>query len=397
MGEYVAVMKVCNQILRICVAGFFGLTFSAMAEKEQKVETLAIGAAAPDFELPGTDEKTYTLSSFEEAKYLVVIFTCNHCPDARAARDRINDFAKAYQDKGVQVVAISGNDPEGLMKLELGYSVYGDSFPEMKEVAKEHGYVFPYLYDGDEQLASLAYGAQATPHTFIFGPERKLLYQGHFDDGRRNHGPAENNTVRDNIDTLLAGKSIEEKTTRVFGCSTKWKWKRAWAQKKREEWAAMPVTVETLDLETAKKLAENKTNKVRVINFWSTTCGPCVVEFPDLVDAYERYQLRNFDIVTISIDPEDKTAQVQKFLDDQNLPLAPATKASVEKEGRKTNNYQYTGKDLDALAEAIDPEWDGPLPHTVIIAPGGEIVWRHTNQIDPIAFRRAIMVELDKQ
>lgn len=383
--------------LTIAVTGFCALAPSAFAQadKEQKVETLAIGAAAPDFKLKGVDEETYTLGSFEKAKYLVVIFTCNHCPDARAARDRINDFAKAYQEKGVQVVAISGNDPQALMKWELGYSVYGDSFPEMKAVSKEHGYVFPYLYDGDEQTTTLAYGAVATPHTFIFGPERTLLYQGNFDNGQRKFGPAEKNTVRDHIDTLLAGKEITEKTARVFGCSTKWKWKREWAKEKRAEWDAMPVTLEQLDLETAKKLAANKTDKVRVINFWSTSCGPCIAEFPDLVDAYERYQTREFELITIAVDDAEKTAAVQKFLAKQHLPLAPNTKGSVEKEGRKSNNYQYAGSDLDGLADAIDAKWQGPLPHTVIIAPGGKIVWRHTNQIDPIEFRRAIVKALD--
>lgn len=384
-------------MFKVAAAGFCALALSANAqeEKEQKVETLAIGATAPDFKLMGVDDKTYTLASFEEAKYLVVIFTCNHCPDARAARDRINNFAKAYQDKEVQVVAISGNDPQALMKWELGYSVYGDSFPEMKAVSKEHGYIFPYLYDGDEQTASLAYGAVATPHAFIFGPERELLYQGNFDNGKREFGPAEKNTVRDNIDALLAGKPVVTETARVFGCSTKWKWKRAWAKEKRAEWDAMPVTVEELDLELAKKLAENKTDKVRVINFWSTTCGPCLAEFPDLVDAYERYQTRNFEIITIAVDPEDKTKAVQKFLANQHLPLATFTKDSVAKEGRKTNNYQYSGKDLDGLADAIDADWQGPLPHTVIIAPGGKIVWRHTNQLEPIEFRRAIVKALE--
>lgn len=361
-----------------------------------KVSPLAIGSAAPDFSLTGTDGKVYTLDHFKNAKYLVAIFTCNHCPDARAARDRINQFAKDYADKGVQVVAISSSSPKGLIIWENAYSVYGDSFDEMKLVAKEHKFTFPYLYDGDEQKASLAYGAMATPHTFIFGPERKLLYQGHFDNGRRDPGPASQNTVKNAIDNLLEGKPIAQTTTRVFGCSTKWKWKSNLVEKYQKEWAQLPVTVEALDAKLAKSLAENKTEKMRLINIWSTSCGPCIAEFPALIDTYQRHQIRPFELITISIDPKDDAERVEKFLKKQHLPLSKRTIKSVKAEGRNTNNYHYHGDDLDSLAEAIDTEWNGPIPHTILVAPGGEIVYRHSGQIDEIQLRREIIKAMEK-
>ena len=357
----------------------------------QQITTLKIGSAAPEFSLKGTDGKTYTLASFKDAKYLVAIFTCNHCPDARASRDRINQFAKDYADKGVKVVAISSSSPQGLIIWENAYSVYGDSYEEMKLVAKEHNYTFPYLYDGDEQKASLAYGAIATPHTFIFGPERKLHYQGHFDNGRRDPGPASQNTVKNAIDNLIAGKPIANATTRVFGCSTKWKWKSNLVEKYQKEWAALPVTVEPLDAKLAKTLAENKTDKMRLINLWSTTCGPCIAEFPALIDTYQRHQIRPFELITIAIDPKDDAVRVQKFLKEKHLPLSKRTLKSVEAEGRKTNNYHYQGDDLDNLATAIDPDWKGPIPHTILVAPGGKIVYRHSGQVDEIELRRVII------
>ncbi|MGE9267560.1 MAG: redoxin domain-containing protein [Verrucomicrobiales bacterium] len=378
----------------VILALLSGFGVAAAQLKEQEVKPLAIGEKAPDFTLPGVDGKEHSLASFAQADYLLVIFTCNHCPDARAARERINDFAKNYAEKGVAVVAISGNDPQALMKWELGWSVYGDSFEEMKEVAKEHDYVFPYLYDGETQETTLAYGALATPHCFLFGPERTLLYQGQFDNGRRNFGPPEKATVELTVKALLAGEPVPAETSRVFGCSTKWQWKRELAEKKRAEWRALPVEVADLDLATAKKLAENKTEKIRVINFWSTSCGPCIAEFPDLVDAYQRYQNRAFELITIAVEGAQNRPAVEKFLKDQHLPLSPRTRPSVEAEGRKTNNYHYAGSDLDALAEAIDPQWQGPLPHTLIIAPGGEVIFRHSNQVDPIKLRRAIVKQL---
>ncbi len=361
------------------------------AEKAPVVKTIDIGTAAPAFKLKGVDDKEYSLQSFKEAKYLVVIFTCNHCPDARASWGRINQFTKDYAEKGVQVVAISSNSPKALMLWENGYSVFGDSFPEMKELAAERKLTFPYLYDGDTQEVALAYGAMATPHTFIFGPERKLLYQGQFDNGQRNPGPAKKNTVKDAVDNLLAGKPVEKTKTRIFGCSTKWAYKQDWVVKKQKEWDALPVSVEPVTVDQVKELVTNKTGKIRVINVWSTSCGPCIAEFPELIDTYRRYQQRPFDMITISIDPKDDADKVENFLVKQHLPTSPRGKKAMEKEGRKTNNYHYQSEDLDALAEALDTEWQGPIPHTLVIDAEGKILFRHNGQVDVVELRKAIV------
>lgn len=382
------------KLLALCTLAFSAVLAQA---KPEQITPLATGAKAPDFSLPGTDGKTYTLKDFSKAKYLVVIFTSNHCPDARASRGRINDFAKAYKEKGVDVVAISSNDPKALLLWEYGYSVYGDSFDEMKLVAKEDKFVYPYLYDGDTQKAAKAYGALATPHTFVFGPERKLLYQGQFDNGKRDPGPASKNVVKDIIDSNLAGKPSKVTSARTFGCSTKWSWKSTNVEKDNAKWAALPVEVDVLDVATAKKLAENKTDKFRIINFWSTDCGPCVAQFPDLIDAYRRFERRNVELITISLDDKKNADKVQKFLKRQQAPLSPFGKKSVEAEGRKTNNYHYQGDDLDAIADAVDKKWTGPKPHTVVIAPGGEVIFRHTGQVDIVELRRAIVKEFDKK
>lgn len=380
------------------VTFLLALTLTSLAQtKEQQVTPLAIGADAPDFTLPGTDGKNHSLSDYRDSKYIILVFTSNHCPDARATRDRINHFAKNYADKGVQVIAISGNDPKAVMNLELGYSVYDDGFEAMKHVAKEHNFVHPYLYDGKTQKTTLAYGALATPHAFILGPDRKLLYHGQFDNGHRDPGPASKNTVRDTIDALLAGKPVPKATTRIFGCSTKWSWKRDWAAQKRKEWSERKVILGTLTAKQAKSLAENNTDKVRVINIWSTTCGPCIAEFPDLVETYQRFQMRNFELITISIDPAEDAQKVLEFLRKQELPTAPATEKSIQKEKRFTNNYHYRSADLDALAQAIDPQWQGPIPHTIIIAPGGKITYRHNGQISPKTLRKEILKTLQPE
>ena len=134
----------------------------------------------------------------------------------------------------------------------------------------------------------------------------------------------------------------------------------------------------------------------------SSTCGPPIAgrasaEFPDLVKIYRQYQRRDFDFVTISADPADKKAAVAKFLSKQHATLSPHTVDSLKTEkgrnAKTTNNYHFWG-DLDDLADALDSEWQGPLPHTVLLAPGGKVLYRHTGLVDPMEIRRAIVKQL---
>ena len=383
--------RILTSLLGIAMAGV-----SAYA-KPEPIKTIALGTQAPDFSLPGVDGKNYALADFSKAKVLALVFTCNHCPDARAARQKVTALHKDYKDKGVAVVAISGNDDKALRLDELGYSVYGDSLEDMKKVAAEEKYGFPYLYDGETQKASKAYGAVATPHVFVFDHERKLQYSGRIDDARRSRKDIGPNYVRQAIDAILAGKEVKQKTTRPFGCSTKWSWKRDSVAKDNARWKALPVTLSDLDAKAAKELAANKTGKLRLINFWSTTCGPCVAEFPDLIDTYRRFQNRPVELITVSADPVKDREKVLKFLKEQQAALSPRTAGSVKKEGRASNNYIYTAQNLDTLAEAIDAKWNGALPHSVLLAPGGEIIWRHTGQVEAAELRRAIVGYLDKK
>src|SRR4051812_6760719 len=174
-------MKKLNRCLVIVVPLLAALSISvALVAGDHK--TLDIGARAPDFRLPSVDGKTYTLASFRNARVLVIIFTCNHCPTAQAYESRISKLAKDYQGKGVAVVAVMPNDPKSVRLDELGYADLGDSFAEMKIRAAQKAFNFPYLYDGQTETMARAYGPVATPHVFIFDEDRKLRYHGRIDD-----------------------------------------------------------------------------------------------------------------------------------------------------------------------------------------------------------------------
>src|SRR4051812_2751691 len=270
----------------------FALLFSAGAALAAPpgLTTLPIGAPAPDFQLPGVDGKTYSLKDFADAKVLVVIFTCNHCPTAQAYEARIARLHDDYRNKGVALVAISPNDPAAVRLDELGYTDVGDSFDEMKLRARERKFAYPYLYDGETQATARAYGVLATPHVFIFDAGRKLRYVGRFDDGEVK--PPKSHDAINAVEALLAGGPGPVATTRVFGCSTKWADKREDARRSLEKWDAEPVGLEPIDDSGVAKLARNDSKKLLVVNLWATWCGPCVAELPELVTMNRMYRGR---------------------------------------------------------------------------------------------------------
>jgi peroxiredoxin len=337
------------------------------------LKTLEIGAAAPDFALTGVDGRTYRLKDFADAKVLVVVFTCNHCPTAQAYEDRIIKMHADYQDRGVALVAISPNDPKAVRLDELGYTDLSDSFEGMKTRAKDKGFKFPYLYDGVTQKTSLAYGVLATPHVFIFDAGRKLRYNGRIDDAEVK--PVKSHDARNAIDALLAGKPVPVEKTRVFGCSTKWADKRLDAERSVAKWDQEPVALDRIDEAGARRLAANDTKKLRVINVWATWCGPCVTELPEFVTMNRMYRRRNFELITVSLDDPKKSEQALKVLKDLHV---------------SCKNYVYTGEDRDKLGDALDAKWPGPLPHTVVIAPGGKIIYRKNGPINPQEVKKVI-------
>ena len=338
--------------------------------------TLAIGAQAPDFSLPGVDGKKYSLASFKSKEILVVIFTCNHCPTAQAYEDRIIQLTKDYADKSVAVVAIMPNDPASIMLSELDYTDLSDSFEEMKIRAKEKKFNFPYLYDGDKEAAAKAYGPVATPHVFIFDKSRKLRYRGRIDDVEKPTKTPNTHDARNAIEALLNNKEVNPTTTKVFGCSIKWIEKSDWINKAREAWEKEPVALDNIDTDGIKTLLQNKSDKLRLINIWATWCGPCVTEFPEFITINRMYGKRDFEFISISADDPAKKAKVLQFLKKQQASNA---------------NYIFSLDDKYKLIEAVDPEWQGALPYTILVEPGGKIVYAREGRIDPRLMKKIIV------
>jgi peroxiredoxin len=365
------------------------------AQNPEGFRELQIGDPAPDFKLIGIDDRTMTLADFKDAKLLAVVFTSNHCPVSHAAEPRLIQLYQEYKDKGFGVVAINPNHPDGLRPDELGYSKYGDSFPEMKLYAKDMGFPFPFLYDGETQSTAMAYGCLATPHVFLFDQERKLRYKGWIDDCRFPDAKfVKKPDLRNAVAALTEGKPVPVEVTNPIGCSTKWRTKKTEVAKDDAKWESWPVSIESIDSAGVAKLRANQTGKYRLINVWSTGCAPCVEEFPALVSVARRMGMRPFELITISTDmPQDKE-RAEEFLRKQKAGLPGHLKSGIAKEGRSTNSYLFSEPSMDSLIHALDPEWKGPEPHTILVAPGGRIVFRHTGLMRESELLEKVLAEM---
>jgi peroxiredoxin len=175
--------------------------------------TLQIGDPAPDFQLPGTDGKTYQLSDFEDACVLVVFFTCNHCPYVVGSDEVTRRTVERFAPQGARFVGINSNSVEHHPE---------DSFEQMVERMAVHEFPWVYLRDESQDVAR-AYGALRTPHFFVFNDSRLLIYTGRGVDNPRD---AESNTVNDldrALDEHLAGKPVSVPCTNPIGCNVKWR------------------------------------------------------------------------------------------------------------------------------------------------------------------------------
>jgi len=355
---------------------FILLTISFHLYGQHEVKTLEIGDKAPDFNLPGVDGKMYSLKDFSNYDILVIIFTCNHCPTAQAYEDKIIQAVNDYRDRGVGFVAISPNSPNALSLSELGYSDMGDDLEDMKRRAKDKEYNFPYLYDGETQKTSIAYGPVATPHVFIFDKDRKLQYAGRVDDTENPYLEPGQQDMINALEAMLNSKPVPVPKTKTFGCSVKWAWKDEWKNKLLEDWAKAPVSLEEIDVEGLAALVKNQGEKLRLINFWATWCGPCVIEFPEFITIDRMYRGRDFEFISVSADKLNKKDKALEFL---------------EKMEAANKNYIFSGDNTYDLIEAVDKDWQGGIPYTVLVAPGGEIIYKTMGTIDPLNLKKQIV------
>jgi len=358
------------------LAIFLLASVCAIAESAHPIA--AIGSSAPDFALPGVDGAVHRLSDYAANRLLVIVFTCNHCPIASIYEKRIQKLADEYGPKGVAVVAIQPNDPDAIRVDELDSADTSDTLDEMKIRVQFKHLRYPYLYDGETQSVARALGPQATPHVFVFDQDRKLRYQGRFDDNYRAE-LVKSRDAQNAIDALLSGKPVSVPETGVFGCSTKWKDKieaRIADQKKIE---AEPVGLDIAQAEDLKKLRANPSDKLTLVSFWATWCGPCIHEFPEVEKTFRMYRVRDFELVTVSTNMPDEKSDVLKMLERQHA---------------SSRNLLFGADDPYAMQAAFNPNWKTGVPYTVLLGPGGKILYERQGDIDFLELRRTILANM---
>jgi peroxiredoxin len=342
---------------------------------------LTIGSPAPNFSLPGVDGKTHSLADYSSSAVLVVVFTCNHCPIAQMYEQRIQQLASDYRDKGVALVAIQPNDPKAIRIDELDSSDISDSLEEMMIRVEYKQLQYPYLYDGDTQAVTRAYGPQATPHVFVFDQERKLRYEGRMDNSYRTE-LIKTQDARNAIDAILAHKEVSIQHTGVFGCSTKWREKQSSRLEALQKLDAHAVQLELASADDLKKLRANPTGKMMLVSFWATWCGSCVHEFSELEDTYRMYSVRDLAYTTVAANMPDEKDSVLRMLQAKH-----ATSC----------NLLFASEDTAALQAAFDPKWESAVPYTVLFSPAGKVLYQKLGPVDILELRRTILANLPSE
>lgn len=174
--------------------------------------TLQPGRKAIDFRLPATDGREYSLADFDFHPYLVVFFTCNHCPYVIGSDEVTRATAEKFRDAGVAFVGINSNSE---------HTYEEDSFPNMVKRMDEHKFPWKYLYDRSQQVAK-EYGALKTPHFYVFNRERELVYTGRGVDSPRDTSRMTVNDLERALEELTSGKEITVPVTNPIGCNIKW-------------------------------------------------------------------------------------------------------------------------------------------------------------------------------
>jgi len=161
----------------------------------------------------------------------------------------------------------------------------------------------------------------------------------------------------------------------------KWKSKMDWKKKLDEDWANKQVELQDIDKEGVRQLLKNEGERIKLINIWATWCGPCIIEFPEFVLMQRMYGQRDFEMISISVDRFSQEDKVLKFLDEKQAAFT---------------NYLYSEEDKNAMFDLIDTEWQGNIPYTMMVLPGGEVVYRHDGIIEPLEVRREVMEQIGR-
>jgi peroxiredoxin len=341
-------------------------------------DTLAIGSAAPEFSLPGTDGKVHALADYADSPVLVIVFTCTHCPVSELYEERLEQLSRDYGHRGVQVVAINPAGPRTTTLQDLAYSDVPETLDGMRARAGYRHLDFAYLYDGDTQRAATAFKAVATPQAYVFDAKRTLQYVGRIDDNVRADEVKASET-RAAIDALLAGRPVDVATTDLDGCPIEWIGQKNDVENEQTVIKSSPIDLQLVGKPELASLRQNGTPNLMLMNFWATWCPPCVSEFPEMQSVYRSYRSRHLELVTVSEDIPAAKPGVLKMLQEQHA---------------SSTNRMFNSDDTAGLQDAFDTRLPASVPFTLLVATNGDVVYQQLGEADFPSLRRAILANL---
>ncbi|MBT5716722.1 MAG: thioredoxin family protein [Opitutae bacterium] len=329
----------------------------------------------PPFRLPGVDGNIYDSREFKKSELLAVVFLSNHCPTSQIFQHGIISLAKEYRNQGLQVIAISPNDPEAILPDELSYSVLGDTFSEMVLRSKELQYPFPYLYDGKTQEVSKSYGVRVTPHAYLFDKNRKLRYSGRIGDPK-NPDRKDRDDLRHAIISLIHGTEPVVVRGLAYGNSIKWIKDRIIVEKARSRFSRESVYLKKSNSRTLQFVRRNISKLPTLIYVWSIKDMNNRQDLLKLASIHKIYRKRGLKFVTICVDGKECFDAAKKVL--------------VETQSSGTN-YISTGTEISPVADLRSEEGFLTTPFLGLLTPEAKVYYRSNNKINSLIIKRNII------
>ena len=371
-------------LIRDCLLAFScGLLLLAAAgagsAAELERKTLEIGSPAPDFDLPGVDGQCWRLADFVMRRSWRSSSPATTARPLKPTRTESSSCIEDYKDRGVSLVAISPNDPQALRLDELGYTDVGDSLEDMKIRAKDRGFQFPYLYDGETQAVSAAYGVLRHAPRLHLSTQVASCAMWDGLTTRTSRRPTSHD-ARNAIDAMLAGRPVPVATTSASAAPPSGPTSGS-PHGRASRPGARGGRTRTDRPGRRPELAANDTEKLRLVNVWATWCSPCVAELPELTADASHVSPPQ---VRIDHDQRGRPRQGQEALE------------MLKEHHVSCKNYLFDSDDRYQLMEALDKESPGPVPYTVLIAPGGKVIYRHDGPLEPREVRKAVVDHLGR-